>query len=863
MATVNLGNVVDGRFVGINSNLDTEALVDELAQVQKIPIDNLNDDIEVNQSKITEFANLRTLTNDLKSASEFLKNPLGADGLNRFANIFDYRISSLSSSTISNIGQYLSVEATPGALTGNTEIEIGNIAKSLELRSGSFNSRNTDATNTATGSYFSAGTFQIGSGVTNSVNGDTLTGFELADADYSVEGSASGVLTASGINNITVTGASGGLESLQGSVSGFIGNYDSGELTLTVNINGTQFTSNAITANSSINAGANTGIDSSTDAVITFTADSGGDNETSFDIELNQDIVIDEDEANVISFLGDLESALSNQSIYQSRRIENFTDANVKSPLTGLTNEDIRFVSNGFNLNNGTFGQIENITVVESSGSNGVISVDIGSETYRAIGLGTTLNSNLVLQSTSSDKQLEINLGDAGVSLDISDSANAVAVEKSLGYAFGTRELIDFDVSSGDTLNDIAFAFNQLSSDTGLSASVVQVSAADFRLSLKATNEGTRNSTEFFDDSGILTNASISTIQAAEDAVFSVDGVEVTRSSNSISDVIQDVTFNLLQATPGYGGGSAETIDLSISNDTETVFNVIVDFIDSYNALRVYNSQQNQRDEATSNFVEDAILGGDTTLSTLVDQISNFAFSTIGGASSANFDALTDLGISAQDFEGDSETIATSNILVYDEETLKSALNNNFERVREVFEFQFEASSNDIDIIATSNSASLSNFQLDIDFSRGTGQEVQLLDGNGDAVLDGSGNNVYLEYNGGNIRAQAGTDIAGFEFIYVGSGSETIEISYTQGVADRIFNLTDSYTEDDGVLDTRIEDLRDQNEDYERDIGNLQVRLDSYVERLRLQFSELESALSNVNSILTFLEADSAARENN
>ncbi len=857
MATINFGNILGNKVIGISSGIDSTAIIKELSAVRQKPIDDINTQLTKNQTKVTEYGKLSTILTDLKNTLNYLRNPSGLT--NKFSNIFNYRTSTLASSTITP-SSYLSVVADPNSQVGNSVIQIGNLAKALEQKSAAFNSRNIDATTVATGAHFNTGTFQIGSGLVESVTGRTLSGFALVSSDYSVDGAGTGILTADGIHDITVTGGSGGQTGLQGKIASISSTYDTigDTVTLTTSINGVTYTSNAITANTSINAGANTGIASG--ETITFTAGAGGVNETSFSLETDQDVIIDDLQANANIFADNLEVGIADQSIYQSRRIQNFSNPNVKAPLTGLTSSNIRFVSNSFNKTTGEFGEIKGFNVKASTGSDGAISVDINGETYRATGLGTTVNSNLVLQSTTTDKQLLVNLGDAGVSVNISSDANATSLERALDYSFGTRELTSITVNAGDSLNDVIFAINQQGLNTGVSASAIQVSEFDYRFSLKANNEGIDNKYELFDSSNVLTDVGLNATSEAEDAILSIDGVEVKRSSNTISDVIENVTLNLAQVTNDYGLVTADEINLTIDQDTDTVADRVVAFLDAYNAFRVYESEQNQRNETTSEYLETSILGGDTVLRTIATQVANEIIGVVAGTTDSNFDSLSDIGILLQDFEGTGDTVSTPNILVYDETLLKQRLAANFDKVREIFEFKYTSSDASLGIFKTSNAYTISDFKLDIDTTRSVGQQIKLLNTDGSDYLE-DGLNVYLDYNGGLITGKINTAVSGLQFVYSGDGSDVITVSVRQGIADRMYNIMDDYTKDAGLLDDAVTAIGEQNSDYDTQILTLQDRLSDFISRLQRQFGVLEQAVNSANSLLALLDAQDKARQ--
>ncbi len=61
------------------------------------------------------------------------------------------------------------------------------------------------------------------------------------------------------------------------------------------------------------------------------------------------------------------------------------------------------------------------------------------------------------------------------------------------------------------------------------------------------------------DSAGAFSNV----LQVAQSALFTLDGISMTRNTNDISDVLGGITFDLLQATP-----SGTTINISIGPDT-------------------------------------------------------------------------------------------------------------------------------------------------------------------------------------------------------------------------------------------------------------------------------------------------------
>jgi flagellar hook-associated protein 2 len=70
------------------------------------------------------------------------------------------------------------------------------------------------------------------------------------------------------------------------------------------------------------------------------------------------------------------------------------------------------------------------------------------------------------------------------------------------------------------------------------------------------------------------------------DAQVRVDGVLITRSSNTISDALQGVTLNLLQSEPG------SEIDLTVTRDLEKAVKSVKDFASAYNDIVTFSAGQ-------------------------------------------------------------------------------------------------------------------------------------------------------------------------------------------------------------------------------------------------------------------------------
>ena len=142
-------------------------------------------------------------------------------------------------------------------------------------------------------------------------------------------------------------------------------------------------------------------------------------------------------------------------------------------------------------------------------------------------------------------------------------------------------------------------------------------------------------------------------MQEAKDAVITVDNATIVKSSNTITDAIEGVTMNLLDAD------SSATLNLTVSSSSVTAKKDIESFVASYNELYEFIEEQMSYDpeEGKAN-----PLLGDPTLAEIRRKISNAITSTIPGiSSSAAYKSLSQIGITT-DYKTGQLSIDTSKL---------------------------------------------------------------------------------------------------------------------------------------------------------------------------------------------------------
>ncbi|MFC1525856.1 flagellar filament capping protein FliD [Candidatus Latescibacterota bacterium] len=215
-------------------------------------------------------------------------------------------------------------------------------------------------------------------------------------------------------------------------------------------------------------------------------------------------------------------------------------------------------------------------------------------------------------------------------------------------------------------------------------------------LTLTTNNEG-GGSLDFGTISASVqgTDARSSELQAGQDASLRINGITLARSSNTVTDAVQGVTLNLLEAEAG------EVVDITVSkDDTTELRQQIGSFVADYNAAMSLVDAQFVYDEDAE---ESGPLSGDSTLLGIQSRLRSVVSGKIDGLSEG-FDALVLVGIT---FDRDGQ-------LTIDEDRLDTALTEDLDKVRELFVEQGKATDDGIEFIRSTSKTTAGNYALDI-----------------------------------------------------------------------------------------------------------------------------------------------------
>lgn len=276
----------------------------------------------------------------------------------------------------------------------------------------------------------------------------------------------------------------------------------------------------------------------------------------------------------------------------------------------------------------------------------------------------------------------------------------------------GDPKTITID-SNNNNLSDLASAIN--ASGTGISAAIVKDSAGGatpYRLLLSSSKTGASNqitvTNNLAADNGSAVKPVINfgtPVQAASDARVTLGSgagaISVTSSTNQFKEAIGGVSFDLLQPTIG------QTVSLTVAKDNTAAVAAVQSFVDSFNGVLNYISENSKYNEATQ--VGGLFLGNQSAAK--IQQTLRTTVQNVVPGANPLANRLSTVGIKFND----------SGTLVLDKAKLEDALNGNIEGVsaedvKRLFAFGGQSTNSGISFVlgSTRTQASTSGYQIDI-----------------------------------------------------------------------------------------------------------------------------------------------------
>ncbi|MDX6750795.1 flagellar filament capping protein FliD [Geminicoccaceae bacterium 1502E] len=404
----------------------------------------------------------------------------------------------------------------------------------------------------------------------------------------------------------------------------------------------------------------------------------------------------------------------------------------------------------------------------------------------------------------------------------------------------GSGRTAEIAVDGEMSLNDLRAAINAVTQDAGVSAHTLAVDATDHRLVLTAGEMGTEVSLAAGSGDDVLGILGLSadggasfknSLATAQQARFSVDGVTLERTTNTVTDAVPGLTFSLFRAEPG------TKVSVEVAPALGSIKEKILGVVDAYNALKDFAATHMTLD-AGGKVAADAVLYGDSNLRNVMQAAAQLVGEEVAGLDTGLARSLAGIGI----------RLNGANRLEVDNAKLDQTLLTRLDEVRGVFEFRFNASSAELTLFSRSSSFTAGSFSLDI------------VDADADGTPESaSADGVAFDIVGKRLVGREGTAYEGLSMMWSGSGSTTIDVATSRGVGEKLFDLLDStIAAGSGRLSQAIDSIAGQNERHVSEITRIDERVADYRENLIQRFAAMEQAMSLAESMIQQIRAQMA-----
>ena len=253
----------------------------------------------------------------------------------------------------------------------------------------------------------------------------------------------------------------------------------------------------------------------------------------------------------------------------------------------------------------------------------------------------STLKSSLVdLQTPANFSKQAAKFSNASVA-----TAEITATATAASYQMEVTSLAQptiWNVAGFTTSADALAWYNtspgQTTLRTNADATVFQSSSGQYVLSLKSKTTGTTGAFNL-DSNSVTAPVTKTQYQAAQNAVFKLNGVEFTRSSNAVSDALTGVTLNLTTTT------AANTpITLTVSNDTVSARPKLDAMVKAYNDLYSLYKEQSA---ASMDMATRGILNSDFAVASVMRQLVSGLMLPMTKITGTSFDSGEQTDLSA------------------------------------------------------------------------------------------------------------------------------------------------------------------------------------------------------------------------
>lgn len=372
-----------------------------------------------------------------------------------------------------------------------------------------------------------------------------------------------------------------------------------------------------------------------------------------------------------------------------------------------------------------------------------------------------------------------------------------------------------------DSLEEVRDSIN--AADIGVTASILQVGTGSYSLVVKATSGADyalrMSTTETVGDAG-LDDLDFSTYdanhvaQVGQDAAFTLDGVPISRTSNTITDLYDGVTVELEAVTTA-------PVQLEVNYDSTAALATMTDLVAQLNTI---NSLLTTMSARSTDGSDDGPLAGDPLVRSFRSQLRSMTTTPLDGFGDTAV-YLTNFGISTE----------RDGSLSFDTDTFEEQYAADPSAFAAIVRTQMKSDNDDITAYVTGDDYVAGVYDLTVSSGAGT------VDGAAMTAIDTS----FFSYSGNTDGLHVKTTEA----------NATAKIYMGRSLINQLLTYTETILASSGDIDTKITNYNSDIEDYKTELADLATKEETIRERYVKQFAAMESVVRSLKDTGSYMES--------
>ncbi len=299
------------------------------------------------------------------------------------------------------------------------------------------------------------------------------------------------------------------------------------------------------------------------------------------------------------------------------------------------------------------------------------------------------------------------------------------------------------------------------------------------------------------------------------DASFTVDGISMTRSSNTITDLYKGYTLEL-ETT------SSSAVNISSTQNLDTITSLLSTFTDAYNAI--YLNIQDMTGAAFSEDDSTGPLAGDSLARTIQKELRNFSTKSISGYEGGPY-SLSLLGIQTN---RDGTIALNTNIL-------KNSFEVQPKIVDAIFKDQLVTDNAEVEVTTIGTDTESGSYAITKSGSDYFIDGVQM-SASGTLYTSGSGNSNGMVIN------------------IASSNVSSANVYFGKSLMTKIDTSISNFLTFNGDINNRITNLNDKLDDIKDQKTLLDERMGRLADRYTLQFASMEQSIAGLKETGNYLD---------